>query len=107
MSPDAAMKSPLSFMLRLQDSEGTSTQSEPAVLKLTSKALRPSERATPLRRTEILRIAGNAAMQQQATSRTGQKTVLAPAWAVKGLVGPELLLYEQGAKAYIQEERQP
>lgn len=107
MSPDVAMRSSLSFILRLQDNEGTSTQSEPAILKLTSKALRPSERATPLRRTEILRIAGNAAMQQQAAASTGQKTILAPAWAVKGLVGPELLLYEGEAKAYIQEERQP
>jgi hypothetical protein len=106
MSPDVAMKSPLSFILRLQDNEGTSTQSEPALLKLTSKALRPSERATPLRRTEILHIARNAAMQQ-AASTSGQKTVFSPAWAVKGLIGPELLLYEQGAKAYIQEERQP
>jgi hypothetical protein len=106
MSPDVAMKSPLSFILRLQDNEGTSTQSEPALLKLTSKALRPSERATPLRRTEILHIARNAAMQQ-AASTSGQKTVFSPAWAVKGLIGPELLLYEEGTKAYVQEERQP
>jgi hypothetical protein len=107
MSPDAAMKSPISFILRLQDNEGTSTQTEPAIVKLTSKALRPSERATPLRRTEMLQIAGYAAMQQQAASMPGQKTVVAPAWAVKGLVGPEIQLYEPGAKAYIQEERQP
>lgn len=107
MSADVAMKSPLSFVLRLQDIEGTSTQSEPAVLRLTSKALRASERATPLRRTEVLHIGSPAATQQQPVASAGQRTVLSPPWAIKGLERPELFLYEQDAKAYIREERQP
>lgn len=107
MSADVALKSPLAFILHLQDNEGTTTASEPATLKLTSKALRPSERATPLRRTEVLRIAGNSAIQQQISASAGQRVLNAPAWSVNGLVAPESTLYESGSKVYIQEERQP
>lgn len=107
MTADLAMKSPLSFILRLEDNERTSTRSEPAILKLTSKALRPSERSTPLRRTEVLRIGANSAMQQQVATAAGQRIVSAPSWSVKGLTAPETVLYETGSKIYIQEERQP
>lgn len=107
MSADAAMKTPLSFILRLEDTEGTRTQSEPSVLRLTSKALRPSERSTPLRRTEVLYVGGTAIMQQQGTPLAGQRTVVAPSWATKGLQPPEMFLYETDAKVFIREERQP
>lgn len=107
LTADLAMKQPLSFVLHLQDNEGTTTTSEPAVLKLTSKALRPSERSTPLRRTEILRITASSAMQQQIATVSGQRVVQTPSWAVKGLSEAETILYESGSKVYIQEERQP
>ena len=107
MSADDAMKTPLSFILRLEDTEGTRTQSEPSVLRLTSKALRPSERSTPLRRTEVLYVGGTAVMQQQVSPSAGQKTVVAPSWATKGLLRPEMFLYEADAKVFIREERQP
>lgn len=107
LTPDLAMKQPLAFILHLQDNEGTSTISEPAILKLTSKALRPSERSTPLRRTEILRITAGSAMQQQIANVSGQRVVQTPSWVVKGLSLAETLLYESGSRVYIQEERQP
>ena len=107
MSADAAMRTPLSFILRLEDTEGTRTQSEPSVLRLTSKALRPSERSTPLRRTEVLYVGGMAVMQQQVTPSAGQKTIVAPSWATKGLQHPEMFLYETDAKVFVSKERQP
>ena len=107
MTADVAMKAPLSFILHIQDNEGTATTSEPAILRLMSKALRPSERSTPLRRTEVLRIAAQSAMQQQMVLTSGQRVVSAPTWSGKGLATPEAALYETGSKVYIQEERQP
>jgi hypothetical protein len=107
MSADAAMKTPLSFILRLEDTEGARTQSEPSVLRLTSKALRPSERSTPLRRTEVLYLGGMSVMQQQVAPSAGQRTAAAPYWTTKGLQQQEMFLYEKDAKVFIQEERQP
>lgn len=105
MSADAAMKTPLSFELQLHDVEGTSMTSEPIVLKLTSKALRQSERATPLKRTELLRVLRGTT--QQSTQVAGHKVIDNPPWATKGLQDPELGLYEQGTRVYIHEERRP
>lgn len=105
MSADAAMKTPLAFALQLQDVEGTSMTSEPVILKLTSKALRQSERATPLKRTESLRLLRSPS--QQSAQIGGYKVVYNPPWAVKGLAEPELGLYEQGAQVFIHEERRP
>lgn len=107
MSADAALKSPLSFVLRLQDAEYTTAQSEPVLLSLTSKALRPSERATPLRRTEVLRVAMMNTTSQQVNVTGKERVFMSPAWSTNGLALPELHLYQHGAKVYIQEERQP
>lgn len=107
MLADGAMKTPVSFVLHLQDAEGTTTQSEPVSMQLTSKVLRPSERATELHRSEILRIARSTPIQQQTTVTSRQRVIGVPAWVTTGLQATEVGLYEQGAKVYIQEERKP